>query len=295
MKNVAKCLLCLIVTAAFSCGLSAAEKLLVAGCGWNKIMVIDKKTGAKDWVYEIPNYRECNSVDITPDRNIVYANKSGAALVSLKKKVLWEYKAKEGEELHTARRLANENFLLGICGHPARFVELSKSGKVLKETSFDTGIENVHAQFRVVSKNRRGNYIAALWGKPKIVEISPRGELVKEIPLRSGAFAIEELKNGNYLVSCGDRGALEVINSSTGEVARRIDNSNLDSDFKILFAASAQELDGGDILLANWNGHSKDKSQPKLVQIDSKNRVVWSLEKDEDMANISALKYIKNF
>lgn len=33
MKNVAKCLLCLIVTAAFSCGLSAAEKLLVAGCG----------------------------------------------------------------------------------------------------------------------------------------------------------------------------------------------------------------------------------------------------------------------
>lgn len=294
MKSFIRNILCIVLLITFSSNISFAEKLLIAGCGWKKIMLIDKKTGAKEWVYEIPNYVDCNCVDITPDGKIVYSNKISAALVGLNKDLIWEYKVSKGEELHTARSLENGNFLLAICGHPARFVELSKEGKLISETKFDTGIERVHAQFRFITKNKSGNYLVALWGKRKIVEVSKSGELVREIPLRSGAFGIKELKNGNYLVSCGDAKALELIDSSTGQLLRRIDNSNLESDFKILFAASAQQLDNGDIIFANWNGHSKDKSQPKLMQIDQNNRVVWFLENDEGIANISALKCIKD-
>lgn len=232
-------------------------------------------------------------MDLTPEKNVLYANKIGASLINLKGELLWSFEVEKGEELHTAYRLKNGNYLLGICGHPARFLELSKSGKVLKETKFETGIENTHGQFRRISKNKKGNYIAALWGRHAIVEVSPKGKLLNEIKVRKSSFAITELKNGNYLISCGDSGILEEINPATKALVRTIENSTLTGEGKILFAATAEELPNGDILLANWNGHSKDKSQPKLLQINRENKIVWSLKDDPEIANISALKVLK--
>jgi hypothetical protein len=45
----------------------------------------------------------------------------------------------------------------------------------------------------------------------------------------------------------------------------------------------------GNVLVANWNGHSKDKTQPKLVEFDPKNLVVWKMAPNEAISNISAV------
>ena len=45
-----------------------AQKLLIAGCNFNKIMLIDKATGEKEWVFDIPNYSECNCASLSKNK-----------------------------------------------------------------------------------------------------------------------------------------------------------------------------------------------------------------------------------
>ncbi|MBR6389674.1 MAG: hypothetical protein IKS15_06090 [Opitutales bacterium] len=274
----------------FALGGHCAEKLLIAGCNFNSIMVIDKATGAKDWVYEIPQYRECECASLSKDKKfLVYANRQNVRLVNFKtKEQVWELPMPPQQEAHTARFLPNGNILVGICANPkARILELDRSGKILKEANFETGISSPHGQFRQIIKNKKGNYVAALMGRRVVVEVGANGEILKEVDVKAPFFSVKELKNGSWLLS-GEGGRIWIVNPETGEVLRKIDNSNIEGA-KLLFMTEAQMLKNGNILASNWNGHSPDKSQPKLMEIDKNNRVVWSLKNDEGISNISAV------
>lgn len=272
----------------------SAQKLLIAGCNFNKIMLIDKASGAKEWVFDIPDYRECNSASLSKNKKtLVYSNKQEVCLVDFKtKEIVWKLKLEKGQEAHTAHFLPNGNILVGICAIPkARILELDKNGKILKETNFETGIENPHGQFRQIIKNKKGNYVVPLIGKGTIAEINPKGEIVRNINLKAPIFSVKELKNGNWLLSC-DGGRIFIANPNTEEKVRVIDNSNIDGA-KMLFMTEARMLKNGNILASNWNGHSKDKSQPKLMEIDKNNKVVWVLKDDAEISNISAVSLVE--
>lgn len=271
-----------------------AQKLLIAGCNFNKIMLIDKASGAKEWVFDIPDYRECNSASLSKNKKtLVYSNKHEVCLVDFKtKEFVWKLKLEKGQEAHTAHFLPNGNILVGVCAIPkARILELDKNGKILKETNFETGIENPHGQFRQIIKNKKGNYVVPLIGKGTIAEINPKGEIVRNINLKAPIFSVKELKNGNWLLSC-DGGRIFIANPNTEEKVRVIDNSNIDGA-KMLFMTEARMLKNGNILASNWNGHSKDKSQPKLMEIDKNNKVVWVLKDDAEISNISAVSLVE--
>lgn len=272
----------------------SAQKLLIAGCNFNKIMLIDKASGAKEWVFDIPDYRECNSASLSKNKKtLVYSNKHEVCLVDFKtKEIVWKFKPEKGQEAHTAHFLPNGNILVGVCAIPqARILELDKNGKILKETNFETGIENPHGQFRQIIKNKKGNYVVPLIGKGTIAEINPKGEIVRNINLKAPIFSVKELKNGNWLLSC-DGGRIFIVNPNTEEKLRVIDNSNINGA-KMLFMTEARMLKNGNILASNWNGHSKDKSQPKLMEIDKNNKVVWVLKDDAEISNISAVSLVE--
>lgn len=291
MRNALKILVVLIFLIPLSV---SAQKLLIAGCNFKKIMLIDKVTEAKEWVFDIPNYSECNSASLSKNKKtLVYSNKREVRLIDFKtQEMIWEFKVEKGQEAHTARFLPNGNILLGICASAkARIIELDKKGKILKEINFDTGIENPHGQFRQLIKNKKGNYVVPLIGRGAVVEVNPKGEIVKEIILKVPFFSVKELKNGNWLLS-GDGGRIFIVNPKTGEKLRVIDNKNIQGA-KMLFMTEAQMLKNGNILASNWNGHSSDKSQPKLMEIDKNNNVVWSLKDDTDIPNISAVTLIE--
>ena len=274
----------------FALGAHCAEKLLIAGCNFNSIMVIDKATGAKEWVYEIPQYRECECVSLSKDKKfLVYANRQNVRLVNFKtKEQVWELPMPPQQEAHTARFLPNGNILIGICASPkARILELDRSGKILKEVNFETGVNSPHGQFRQIIKNKKGNYVAALMGRRVVVEVGANGEILKEVDVKAPFFSVKELKGGSWLLS-GEGGRIWIVDPETAEVLRKIDNSNIEGA-KLLFMTEAQMLKNGNILASNWNGHSPDKSQPKLMEIDKNNRVVWALKDDEGISNISAV------
>ncbi|MBR4597063.1 MAG: hypothetical protein IKO42_01555 [Opitutales bacterium] len=293
MKNKIKFMGVLLCAIVFANCAQCAEKLLIAGCNFKKIMLIDKSTGAKEWIYEIPQYSECNCASLSKDKKLlVYANKRNVRLINFKtQEQIWEMPIPQGQEAHTARFLPNGNILVGICALPqARILEIDKNAKILKEINFDTGISNPHGQFRQIIKNKKGNYVVPLMGKGAVVEVGSKGEILNEAQPRAPFFSVKELKNGNWLLS-GEGGRIYIINPATKETVRIIDNKNIDGA-KMLFMTEAQMLKNGNILASNWNGHSPDKSQPKLMEIDKNNRVVWKLENDEDIPNISAVTIV---
>lgn len=264
------------------------EKLLIAGCGWNKIAVIDKQTRQVEWEHQLNKGDDCNDVELTQGNKILYAYTGGARLVTWEQKVVWDYQVKAGEELFTATELGRGRYLLGICGHPARVVELNRKGEAVDEFQFETGIAKVHNQFRQILKTKQNTYIIPLFGKGEVVEINREGEILKRVKPGGNLFSVKLLRNGFWLVSCGDAHKWVEIDPRQESVVRTVHSDSL-AGVDLLFVAELYPYRNGNILVGNWNGHSKDKTQPKLLEVDKQNRVVWQLGNSKRIVNISAV------
>ena len=269
-------------------GRKGTEKFLIAGCGWSKIAVIDKQTQQLEWEHRLNKGDDCNDVELTRKNEILYAYIGGARLINWEQQVVWDYKVKAGEELFTATEIVRGRYLLGICGHPARIVELNRKGKVVDEFMFETGIDRVHNQFRQILKTKRNTYIVPLFGSGDVVEIDRDRKILKRVKAGGNLFSVKLLRDEFWLVGCGDAHKWVEIDSRLGRVSRTVHSDSL-SGISLLFVAEVCPYENGHILVANWNGHSKDKMQPKLLEIDKQNRVVWQLENTGEIVNVSAV------
>ena len=258
------------------CSCVKKEKLLIGGSGWQHVAIVDKKSGKIEWIHDLAAGEECNKVEMTPKGHILYAYKQGARLIDRKHRVIWNYQANEGEELHFASLLESGNYLLAICGHPARIVELDKDGIPCMEFAFDTTIPDVNSQFRQILKTPQNTYLIPLMGRHKISEIDENGRILKSVLCGGTPFSVKLIDKGNWLVSCGDGRSFVEINSVTRETIKKIETTSLNWS-SLLFVAEAIRYTNGNTLIANWNGHSNDKSQPLLLEINPDNQIVWRL------------------
>lgn len=265
------------------------EKFLVAGCGWDKVAVIDKRTCRFEWVHTIGKGEDCNDVELTRERNVLYAYTAGARLVTPGQQVVWDYKVGQNEELFTATQLPGGGYLLAVCGHPARIVELDKNGHPVKEIRFETGIDAVHNQFRQIEKTKRNTYLIPLFGSGELIEMDVQGQILNRVKVGGTPFSVKQLKKGKrLLVGCGDGHRWVEIDAATWKIERSVASDDLDG-VSLLFVAELSRYPDETTLLCNWNGHSRDKSQPKLVEIDRMNRIVWQLDDKGLISNISAI------
>lgn len=150
------------------------EKLLVSGCGWKQVSILDKASGKIEWTHPLQPGEDCNDVELTTEGNILYAYTTGARLINRQQEVLWDFKADEKEELYTATQLTDGKYLLALCGNPSRIIELSADGKPIYELTFDTSIADVHSQFRQIVKTPENTYLIPLMGRGEVIEMSPR-------------------------------------------------------------------------------------------------------------------------
>lgn len=269
-------------------GKNKAEKLLIAGCGWDRIAVMDKQTRQLEWVHCLNRGDDCNDVELTRGNEILYAYTGGARLVTWEQKVVWDYKVGVGEELFTATELSRGHYLLGICGNPTRIVELDGKGEVTDEFTFETGIDRVHHQFRQILKTKRNTYIIPLFGCGDVVEINREGKILKRVKAGGNLFSVKLLRGGIWLVGCGDAHKWVEIDSRRETVVHTVHSDSLPG-ISLLFVAEVCPYANGHRLVANWNGHSGDKMQPRLLEVDERNRVVWQLGHTGEIGNISAV------
>lgn len=282
-----------VVIVGFCCSCNTSrEKLLVSGCGWKQVAILDKETGTIEWSHPLNQGEDCNDVEITPEGHILYAYNSGARLITRDQQTVWDYKAQKGEELFTATYLPSGNYMLAICGTPSRIVELDAKGHLIDELTFDTSITGVHDQFRQIVKTQQGTYLIPLMGKGEVIEMKRDKEIVNRVECGGNPFAIQVLENGNWLVSCGDAHNFVEIDPVRKQIVRRVGDNDL-PDISLLFVAELVRYKNGNTLISNWNGHSKDKSQPLLIEVTPDNQVVWTLPLHPDIVNISAVYSFK--
>lgn len=277
-----------VISTASNSGKNVSEKFLIVGCGWNKVAILDKATEQLEWVHPIGKGEDCNDVQLTRSNEVLYAYTKGARLVTMEQKVVWDYKVNPGEELFTAEELPAGGYLLGICGHPARILELDKTGSVVDELTFETGIAGVHNQFRQILKTKKETYVIPLFGKGEVIEINRNGEILRRVKTGGNPFTVKLLRRGNWLVGCGDAHKWVEIDPKREVITRTLHSDSLPG-VKLLFVAEVYRYQNGHTLLANWNGHSKDKTQPKIIELDARNEVVWYLKQDKGISNVSAI------
>ena len=90
----------------------ASHHLLLGGSGWDKIAIVNKNTKEIEWEHPLEKGWECNSVAVTPDRNILFSYSKGAKLITRDHEEVWNISAPEGCEMQTARVLSNGNYLM---------------------------------------------------------------------------------------------------------------------------------------------------------------------------------------
>ena len=264
------------------------EKLAIAGSGWQEIAIIDKKSGNIEWRHALDKGDECNDIEVTPEGNILYAYSNGARLINRNYEVIWDYKAKENEEIHSASRLKDGGYMIAVCGEPARVVELDNNGKQTKEIPVHTLTFDVHRQFRQITKTDDDLYIIPLMEKRKILQISSDGRNNGSIFLGHDLFSAKVLKNNNILISCGNGGRFAEVNLlhhnvDSIKITNRIQGGSL------LYVAEIALYDNGNKLIANSNMYSNDKSQPLLIEIDKNNEIIWSLPFNKEIKNITSV------
>ena len=267
------------------------EKLLLGGSGWNKVVILDKETKTIEWEYPLENGWECNSVAMTDNGNILFSYSKGAKLVTEDKKEIWNISAPEGCEMQTARILPDGNFLLAWCGTPAKVMEVNSKGEIISETSYETGIEQAHAQFRQVNKNKEGNYLFPLFATSDVREVNAKGELLKSVNVGGTPFSLMFLPNGNYLVACGDGHKYVELNFATGEIVKSVEQNDIEGA-KLFFVAQLYPSSNGGYYICNWQGHDSSATEgnyPQLIEVDKDGKKVWELNDNATFGMISSV------
>lgn len=285
-KTTFKITLLLLLIPFFGAG-KVREKLLIGGCNWDKVVIVDKKTNAVEWTHMLQKGDDCNDVEVTKAGHILYAYKGGARLVNRSQVILWDFKVERGEELYTATELTSGEYLLAVCAKPSRIITLNSKGEKVREQNFDSGIANVHGQFRQVLPTRDNTYLIPLMGKGEVIELTQSGEVIRRVAVGGNPFSVKLMHGGNWIIGCGDAHKYVIVDPVTQMVKESITAADI-SEVSLLFVAEPHSYRNGNVMIANWNGHSKDKTQPQLVEIDSKNRVVWTLANTEKDMKISA-------
>ncbi|MDR1525784.1 MAG: hypothetical protein LBS79_11115 [Tannerella sp.] len=273
--------------ACFCCISCKKEKLAIAGSGWQEIAIIDKSSGLVEWKHPLDDGDECNDIEVTPGGHVLFAYLKGAKLINRNHEVIWDYRAGEDEEIHTATRLKDGSFMIAVCGDPARIVELNGDGRQTKEITFPTLIFNTHRQFRQVTKKDDGMYLVPLIGKRKIIQLTPEGDFKGSIFTGHDLFSVKALGNGNLLVSCGSDNMFLEINPANQRdstfIIDRVQGASL------RYVAEIFLYQNGNRLIANSSMYSDDKSSPLLIETDENNDVVWTLPFNREIKNITAV------
>ncbi len=273
-----------------SAGCSSHEKLLIGGYNWDKLAIIDKETNEIEWVHQLQKEDDgVNDVELTRDGNILFAYEGGARLINKAHEVIWDFKVEKDQkqELYTATELPSGEFLLAVCAHPSRIITLNSNGEKVKEQNFDSGIENIHGQFRQIYPTKDDTYLIPLMNKGEVIELSQSSEVLRRIQVGGNPFSAKVMADGNWLVACGDGHKFVIADPLSGSIIKTVTDDDILNQ-SLLFVAETELTSNGNFMFANWNGHSDDKIQAKIIEIDSKNRIVWTLAPSDKITNVSA-------
>lgn len=235
--------------------------------------------GKVAWSYSLSSREELGDCTMLSNGNIVFSRRLGASEITPDKKIVWNYDAPAGTEIHSASPIGADRVLLMQNGNPARLLIVNKStGKIEKNLTLDSGDpRQPHGQFRHVRMTASGNFLVAHMDLGRVVEYSPDGTEIWSVGAPS-AWAAIRLKNGNTLISGNQNGYVREVGTD-GRTVWEIRKNDLPG-IPLYTVQEVSRLANGNTLIDNWPGSVPQAEWPNVVQlieVTPDKKVVWAL------------------
>ncbi len=247
------------------------------------------------WSYEIPTHaddaaktlQELSDATLLPNGNVVFARKTGAGEVTPEKKLIWNYDAPAGCEVHVCQPVGLDRVMLIQNGLPAKLMIINTAtGKTEKEFTLPTNNDpkTVHTQFRRAHLTAAGTFLVAHHDQAKVVEYDATGKEIWSVAA-SVPWDAERLKNGNTLISSHDCYVREV--NPKGETVWEFTQKDAPG-IALWCLQEARRLDNGNTVISNWcpvgvvdaAGKAAPAKWPSTVQVlevTPDKKIVWAL------------------
>ena len=257
------------------------------------------------WTYSMPiknekgELNEFDDVHMLSNKHILFARKTGATEITMEKKVVWNYDAPPGTEIHSAQPIGRDKVLFMQNGLPAKLILMNKvTGKVEMEHVLQTARpddpKSVHGQFRHVRMTKAGTYLAPHLNMGKVAEYDKDWKEIWSVPAPS-AWAAVRLRNGNTLISGNQHGYVREV-SPKGETVWEVNKNDLPG-ITLYTVQEVSRLANGNTVICNWAGSTKKENWPTVVQIievTPDKKVVWALREwtNPDLGPASSIQLL---
>ena len=247
------------------------------------------------WSYSIPSkdpsggIQELSDATLLSNGNVVFARMSGAAEVTPEKKVIWNYDAPKGYQVHVIQPLGLDRVMMVQNGNPATLSIINiKTGKTEKQIVLPTGNPlKTHGQFRRVRMTSAGTFLAAHMDNNKVAEYDADGKEIWSLAIPS-PWAATRLKNGNTLISSNKGFVREV--TPKGETVWEFTQQDV-PEIHLFSLQEADRLANGDTVISNWcpNGIKNPQdwaTSVQVLEVTPEKKVVWALRSWAEPADL---------
>src|SRR6202789_1450568 len=159
------------------------------------------------WQYSMPiksatgRTQEFDDATMLAGGRVIFSRMSGAAMLDAQKKIVWNYDAPPGTEVHSCQTLGKDRVLIMRNGNPAEAVIVDTStGKIEKEIPIPTTVTGTHGQFRHIRMTDAGTLLVPHLSEGKVVEYDLDGKVLWSVAAKSPWQAIR-LDNGDTLIA----------------------------------------------------------------------------------------------
>ncbi|MEZ5385817.1 MAG: PQQ-binding-like beta-propeller repeat protein [Prosthecobacter sp.] len=268
-------------------GADIRHRFLCCDYSGDKVCMVSAE-GKIEWQVEARRPQDCW---LLPNGHVLFAYVGGAKEVTQGGEVVWEYKAPEkGVECHAAQPLPDGRVLVVECG-TSRLIEVDREGKIAKEIPLVTVPEvKLHNQYRGARKLPNGHYLVVFKGEGKVVELDGDGKILREQKVPGDPHEAIALKNGNWLVTCGDGHQVVEVNPA-GETVWSLGENDLPGN-PLRLMAGAQRLPNGNTILCNYLGHGHIGENPQVYEVTPDKKLVWSFADHAQFKTINQIQIL---
>jgi len=261
------------------------------------------RDGKVVWTYAIPikdkegTLEELGDATMLSNGNIVFCRKVGASEVTPDKKIIWNYEAPKGTEIHSVQPWGLDHVVMTIQGNPPRVLTINTAtGVTEKEVQVTVAHpDKPHLQFRRLHLTDAGTYLGGQVDGNKVVEFDATGKEIWSVEANQ-PWGVVRLKNGNTLIGCSTKGVKEV--NPKGETVWDFTQKDC-PEIRLFIIQEVSRLANGNTVLCNWcpNGVKDTKDWPGTVQVlevTPDKKVVWALSSwsDPDLGTASSIQLL---
>jgi len=260
------------------------------------------RDGKVVWSYQIPLKPESGGIqefdDVTRLSNgdIVFSRMKGAGRITPDHKLIWNYDAPPGTEIHSIQPIDARRVVIMQNGNPARVLIIDTiTGKTEKEIVVPTRTTGTHGQFRHIRMTKAGTFLLSHMDMNKVSEYDADGKEIWSVAA-PGPWAAVRLKNGNTLISGDSHGYAREVNPK-GDTVWELTQKDV-PDIRIYNIQEASRLANGNTVICNWcSGGEKQENWPHTVQVlevTPDKKVVWALREwtDPDLGTSSSIQLL---